>query len=125
MTEATLSHISRLLSEAFFDVRQEIRSNMPNIAVDSGHYCNDAFAFRAYAEFTNDRRVVVISFNIQLSTTQIKIWGDIARENGFVVKDVTQTTLDSMSSDSQVVDVAQRFASMCKEETALICQELI
>ena len=120
MTEATRLRIWSLLNETFRDVNQTLH-HLPGIKMDCGHYRNEVFPFRAYAEFSVRQRTVVISVNIQLNVDHFDIWGDIAREDGFILQDMMQASVDGVpGNEERLIEKSEEFAERCKEEAAVL-----
>ena len=89
--------------------------------MEAGHHNNDAFWFRGYAEYSARERVVVISFNIQEKDGRLRVWGDIAQEDGNVLKDIMNAAIKlSPDVDQGLIETAKRFALECKKELALV-----
>ncbi len=127
MTDATRSKIWSPLEGAFADVYQTLHSLVPGVKMQCGHHWNEAFAFWAYAEFSAGGRTVVISFSVQANGDHFDIWGDVAKEDGYVLREVMRATINGTSDgDDQFIDKSGEFARRCKRETsALIVKELM
>jgi hypothetical protein len=128
--DAVRSQIWSLLNEAFLGVFQEVKCDLPLVKMQSGQNWNEAFPFRAYADFcvdlgTDNERSVVISFDIWAHGGQIKISADISRESGLILKELLGVLLDDASDEDHIVELAREVASLCGRNTALIRKELI
>jgi hypothetical protein len=63
----------------------------------------------------------VISFNIQLNVDLFDIWGDIAREDGFILQDMMQASVDGVpGNEERLIEKSEEFAERCKEEAAVL-----
>ena len=88
MTDATRGAIWSILSDAFRAILHSLQATMPEARMTAGHSHNEAFPFRAYAEYSLGDQVVDLSFDVQVKGSQVHTFGDIALENGLVVKDL-------------------------------------
>jgi len=125
MNELTRARIWSILNDGFEAIHETTLSSDLDVKVKSGHQRNPAFLFWAYAEFSLAGRTIVISFNIKRREAKIEVWGDIAREDGFVVKDIIRTEIEeTVDYENRLVDLALKFVADCEKETELIVQEL-
>src|SRR3954447_509006 len=81
MTDATRETIWSILGDAFGAVLHSLQATMPEVRMAAGHSHNEAFPFRAYAEYSIGERVVDLSFDVQVKDSRIHAFGDIAFEN--------------------------------------------
>ena len=64
MTDATRGTIWSILSVAFGSILRSVQATMPGARMTAGHSHNDAFPFRAYAEYAIGEQVVDLSFDV-------------------------------------------------------------
>lgn len=50
---------------------------------------------------------------------------DLSREDGFVIKDLIELSIDDTSCDERLTSCGREFASACREVTSLIQTELM
>ena len=93
MTEATRGTIWSILSDAFGSILRLLQATMPAARMLAGHSHNEAFPFRAFAEYSSEDQVVDLSFDVQVKDSRIHAFGDIALENGLIVKDLMQAVV--------------------------------
>jgi hypothetical protein len=125
MKNTTRNEIWSILNEAFGLILNTLQNTVPSVMMQAGQHQNDAFLFWAYAEYSVSERVIVISFNIQVTGKKLRVWGDIAKENGVVLKDVMNMIInDGDDAEAGLGSRAREFASDCQKETKLIEMEL-
>jgi hypothetical protein len=121
MTNATRELIWSVLHAAFAQIEFELKRTMPTLRLLSGHSSNEAFLFRAYGEYWLGARNVVISFDIRIRDDKLLIDGDIAAEDGTILKDIMQVSVPKPANLADVcVSCAQDFADLCKRESETI-----
>jgi hypothetical protein len=126
MTDATRATIWSVLSDAFGTVLRAIQATVPEVTMASGHSHNAAFLFRAYAEYSAGGRVVVLSFDVQVKDCQVHAFGDIALEDGLIVKDLVETVIGPVSSDDErLVARVRAFALQFQQNSNLIANEFV
>lgn len=88
MNQATRERMWIVLNAAYNEVLRTLQRSVPDVKMEAGHHHNDAFLFWSYAEYVAGQRAVTISFNVQAKESQLKIWGDLAMEDGFILEDI-------------------------------------
>jgi hypothetical protein len=124
MTDATRETIWSILSDAFGAVLHSLQATMPEASMAAGHSHNEAFPFRAYAEYSIGERVVDLSFDVQVKNSRLHAFGDIAFENGLVVKDLMQAVVGPESSEELLIAHAREFALQSQRNADLIARKL-
>ena len=124
MTDATRGAIWSILSDAFRAILHSLQATMPEARMTAGHSHNEAFSFRAYAEYSLGDQVVDLSFDVQVKGSQVHTFGDIALENGLVVKDLMQAVVSPESCEELLITHAREFALQSQRNTDLIAREL-
>jgi len=124
MTDATRGAIWSILSDAFGSILRSLQATMPGARMSAGHSHNEAFPFRAYAEYSIGEQVVDLSFDVQVKDSQIHASGDIALENGLIVKDLMQVVTGSESCEELLIEHAREFALQSQRNANLIARKL-
>jgi hypothetical protein len=124
MTDATRGAIWSILSDAFGSILRSVQGTMPGARMTAGHSYNDAFPFRAYAEYSIGEQVVDLSFDVQVKDSRIHAMGDIALENGAIVKDLMQAVVEPGSCDELLISHARAFALESQRNADLIARNL-
>jgi hypothetical protein len=124
MTDATRGTIWSILSDAFGSILRSLQATMPGARMSAGHSHNEAFPFRAYAEYSIGEQVVDLSFDVQVKDSQIHASGDIALENGLIVKDLMQVVTGSESCEELLIEHAREFALQSQRNANLIARKL-
>jgi hypothetical protein len=70
MTDATRGTIWSILSDAFGAILRSLQATMPEARMTAGHSHNEAFPFRASAQYSLGEQVVVLSFDVPISTAE-------------------------------------------------------
>ncbi len=124
MTDETRRTIWSILSDAFGSILRSLQATMPGARMTAGHSHNDAFPFRAYAEYSIGEQVVDLSFDVQVKDSRIHALGDIALENGLIVKDLMQVVIGPESCEELIIPHAREFASQSQQNADLIARKL-
>jgi hypothetical protein len=124
MTDATRGTIWSILSDAFGSILRSLQATMPGARMSAGHSHNEAFPFRAYAEYSIGEQVVDLSFDVQVKDSRIHASGDIALENGLIVKDLMQVVAGSESCEELLIEHAREFALQSQRNADLIARKL-
>jgi hypothetical protein len=125
MTDPTRMQIWSLLNEAFETVLHTVQALVPGITMETGVSKNEAFLLRAYAQYTGGHQIVVISFDVQVKDREVYLFGDIDLDNGHVIKELLQCSIDAAScNEDVVVSRVKEFAVQCKGNSAFIATEL-
>jgi len=124
VTDATRGTIWSILSDAFGAILRFLQATMPEARMTAGHSHNEVFPFRAFAEYSIGEQVVDLSFDLQVKDSQIHAFGDIALENGLVVKDLMRTVVSPNCCDEQLMIRAREFALQSQQNADLIAREL-
>jgi hypothetical protein len=124
MTDATRGAIWSILSDAFGSILRSLQATMPGARMSAGHSHNEAFPFRAYAEYSIGEQVVDLSFDVQVKDSRIHASGDIALENGLIVKDLMQVVAGSESCEELLIEHAREFALQSQRNADLIARKL-
>jgi hypothetical protein len=124
MTDATRGAIWSILSDAFRAILRSLQATMPEARMTAGHSHDKAFPFRAYAEYSMGDRVVELSFDVQVKGSQLHAFGDIALEDGLVVKDLMQAVVGPESCEEVLITHAREFALQSQRNTDLIARKL-
>jgi hypothetical protein len=124
MTDATRGTIWSILSDAFGSILRSLQATMPGTRMSAGHSHNEAFPFRAYAEYSIGEQVVDLSFDVQVKGSRIHASGDIALENGLIVKDLMQVVAESESCEELLIEHAREFAWQSQRNADLIARKL-
>jgi hypothetical protein len=124
MTDATRATIWSILSDVFGGILRSLQATMPEARMTAGHSHNEAFPFRAYAEYSIGEQVVDLSFDVQMKGSQIHASGDVALENGLIVKDLMQAVIGPRKSEDMIIDQAREFALQAQRNAGLIAREL-
>jgi hypothetical protein len=125
MTDATRATIWSVLGDAFGTILRAVQATVPDVTLASGHSHNAAFLFRAYAEYSNGVHVVVVSFDVQVKDCQAHALGDIALEDGLIVKELGEAVLGPMTSDDALlIAYVRAFAFELQQNANLIANEL-
>jgi len=90
----------------------------------AGHSHNEAFPFRAYADYSIGEQVLELSFDVQVKDSRIHALGDIALENGLVVKELMQAVGGTESCEELLIEHAREFALQSQRNTDLIARKL-
>lgn len=126
MTDALRAELWTILCAAFQSVCREVQYSIPAATVTMGHSHNDVFPFRAYAEFVNVNKVVVISFDIESRGSEIHSVGDMSLETGQIVETLLSATNHAMPSiDAALLSHAQGFSLKCHEVTEQLIATLL
>jgi len=125
MTDETRMTLWSIISEAFQTILHTLLATMPEVRMTAGHSHNDVFPFRAYAEYSKGGHVVDLSFDVQVKDHQLYAFGDIALEDGLVIKSLMETVISADPCDvrlliAHVTDVALQ----CQQHIDLIEIEL-
>ena len=97
---------------------------MPGARMTAGHSHNEAFPFRAYAEYSIGEQVVDLSFDVQVKDSRIHALGDIALENGLIVKDLIQAVVGPESCEELLISHAREFVLQSQRSADLIARKL-
>ena len=125
MTDALRSKLWSILSATFQSVSRRVQTTIPAVTVTRGYSHNDAFPFRAYTEFVNVDRVVVISFDIESRGSQIHSFGDISLETGAIVETLL-SIIDEASprNDAVLISHANEFSERTLERAEQLAETL-
>lgn len=125
MTDFTRARIWHMLNNAFHTVLRTVQADLPTVRMSAGHSQNEAFLFRAYAQYSAGGVVVVISFDIQVQNTQVHIFGDLAWEDGLIIKDLMETVVGVETCDEKfLLFQVEVFASQCEQHAVLVASAL-
>jgi hypothetical protein len=125
MKDATRVTVWSILSEAFAKVLRAVQATVPEATMKSGRSHNEAFLFRAYAEYLAEGHVVDISFDVQMKDSQIHVFGDIASEDGIIVRSLMDTTINTDSADDELfIAQVRTFVLLCEQNVNAISDEL-
>jgi hypothetical protein len=124
MTDATRATIWSILSDAFGGILRSLQATMPEARMTAGHSHNEAFPFRAYAEYSNGEQVIDLSFDVQVKDSQVHASGDVARENGLIVQDLLHVVVGPKSREELLIAHAREFAMQSLRNADLIAREL-
>jgi hypothetical protein len=69
-------------------------------------------------------QVVDLSFDVQVKGSQLHAFGDIALENGLVVKELMQAVVGPESREELLITLAREFALQSQRNTDLIARKL-
>jgi hypothetical protein len=125
MTDATRATIWSILSEAFGVILRSLQATLPEARMTAGHSHNEAFPFRAYAEYSIGDQVVDLSFDVQVKDSQMHASGDVALDNGLIVKDLMHAVIEPKSCEDLLISYVREFAVQSQRDTALIARELV
>jgi hypothetical protein len=125
MTDSTRATIWHILNNAFHKVLHTVQADVPTVRMSAGHSQNEAFLFRAFAQYSAGGIVVVISFDVQVQNLQVHVFGDLAWEDGLIIKSLMETVIGSEACDEQfLISQAYTFASQCEHNAFLIASAL-
>jgi hypothetical protein len=124
MNANTCSNILSILEAGYREVFEVLKRGLPGPVMQCGHYRNSVFPLRSYCEFRANDRTVVISFDVQTIAGQVKLSGDLSRENGYVLRDLTPIITSVDSVEPRAVEFARKFVSIFESEVALMDREL-
>lgn len=125
MTDSTRATIWYILSRAFGMVLRTVQATVPSVRMAAGHSRNEAFLFRAYAQYSAGGVVVDISFDVQVKDRHVHTVGDIAWEDGLIIRSLMDRVVDREFCDEQLlVTHASCFASECENHANLIANAL-
>jgi hypothetical protein len=125
MTDATRSEINALLGRGYDRILGLVRQRIPDVSMQMGDHHNDFFSFRSYAQYSAGERTIVISVDVKSRDRRLLFSSDIAQENGVVLKDVIDVSVDdNPEGENQLVGYAREFAATCESYAPLIAQEL-
>jgi hypothetical protein len=126
MKDTTRSEVWSILAEAFLSIQHELENEVPSVKTQMGQNHNDDFWFRAYAGYSVPEREIVISFDVQMKANQLHVSGDIALEQGMVLKEMVDVKIQQAAKiDGSLLEIARRFALCCKDEAQLIKAALL
>jgi hypothetical protein len=94
----------------------------PGARMTAGHSHNEVFPFRAFAEYSIGEQVVDLTFDVQVKGSGIHALGDIARENGLILKDLMQALAESDSCEELLIAHAREFALRSPRNLDLIAK---
>lgn len=113
------------LHNAFQVVLRIVQADLPTVRMLTNYYQNAAFLFRAHAEYWGGETVVVISFNVQVKKHKVHVFGDIAWEDGLIIKDLMETIVGSETCNEEfILSQTDIFASQCEQDAALVSSAL-
>jgi hypothetical protein len=124
MTEATRGVIWSIVSDAFGSILHSLQATMPGARMTAGHSHNQVFPFRAYAEYSIGEQVVDLTFDVQVKDSHIHAFGDIALENGLILKDLMQAVAEPDSCEESLIAHAREFALQSQRNSDLIARSL-
>lgn len=124
MTDLMRQKIWTVVNEGFSEILQALRETNPRIVMDCGYRHTAAFLFRAYAQYTAKERVIVISLDIKATSEAIRIWGDLSRENGDVLKDLIDVVMTKAEYENRFLALAKDFVLGCQKCVPVIGTEL-
>jgi hypothetical protein len=124
MTEAVRQKTWSILRAAFETILRTLQVDVSSATLTMNHSYNEAFLFRAYAEYSSRGTVIVISFDVQMIGDQIMISGDIADERGLILNNVIDASIASTDCEIGVIRNAEEFASRCMGEIGLLKSNL-
>ena len=124
MTDATRGTIWSIVSDAFGSILCSLQATVPGAKMTTGHSHNEAFPFRAHAEYSVGDQVVDLSFDVQVKDSRIYAFGDIALENGLIIKDLMQAVAGPESCEESLIEHAREFALRSQRNADLIVLKL-
>jgi len=121
MNQNTRTELWTILSNAFRAIELTLHNRVPGLTTRSGYHGRDGYLFRAYGQYKTQRGVIIISFSIKLIGEQLHIAGDLAHDQGYVLKDLMRVALEDQSDvEQRVKEIAMQFAALCKTEVLTI-----
>ena len=112
MTDATRAVMWSILSDAFGGILHSVRATMPEATMTAGHSHNEAFPFRAFAEYSIGEQAVDLSLDVQVKDSHVHASGDIALDNGLIVRDLMHVDAGPDTSEELVIGRAREFARL-------------
>jgi len=115
-----------LLNGVYSQMLHLIRQAVPNVSMEVRDSRNENFPFRSYAQFSHEARVIVISVDVKVRDGKLLLSGDIAREDGFVLKDIVEISVaDDSEGEVKLVSQLNNIVSSCYDNARLIQGELV
>ena len=126
MTQTTREKMIGLLNGVYSQMLHLIRQAVPNVSMEVRDSRNENFPFRSYAQFSHEARVIVISVDVKVRDGKLLLSGDIAREDGFVLKDIVEISVaDDSEGEVKLVSQLNNIVSSCYDNARLIQGELV
>jgi hypothetical protein len=126
VTETTREQLVALLNDVYNQTLHLIRQMLPSVSMEARDSRNDNFPFRSYAQYSHNRRVIVISVDVKIRNGKLLLSGDIAREDGYVIKEifVDLSVSDDAESEVKLVSHINNLFPTCHDNASLIQKEL-
>jgi len=126
VTQTTREKMIGLLNGVYSQMLHLIRQAVPNVSMEVRDSRNENFPFRSYAQFSHEARVIVISVDVKVRDGKLLLSGDIAREDGFVLKDIVEISVaDDSEGEVKLVSQLNNIVSSCYDNARLIQGELV